>query len=235
MGADKFTITPIRLGEGRRPKSLYTHLSFFGEDTTAFYGTYLVRNGDHTVMVDTGTDPESYSTSSGYEFIQVDDLSGTFKKYDYSLDKVDLVIQTHLHFDHCSLMPRFKGIRKYLQRKELEYALDPHPLTSDSYVRPYFENEEFELVDGDCNILPGLDVIFVPGHSPGCQAVLINTEAGKVALSGFCCITENFTPGAGFIIPAYHESPIESYNSMKRLMEMADFICPNHSAEIIRL
>lgn len=233
MSSDKFTITPIKLGEGKRPKSLYTYLSFYDDDTTVFYGIFLVRNKDYTIIIDTGTDLENYSRSSGFEFHQIDNLFESFIKYDYSLDKVDLIIQTHLHYDHCSLMPQFKGIRKYLQRKELEYAINPHPLMRSSYVRSYFENEEFKLIDGDCSILPGLDIVFVPGHSPGCQAVLIDTKEGKAALTGFCCISDNFTSKAGFIIPAYHENPIDAYNSTRRLMELADFICPNHSAQLI--
>ncbi len=234
MGDDKFTITPIKLGEGIRPKSLYTYLSFYKEDAVVFYGIFLVRNKDYTIVVDTGIDREAYARSSAYEFVQGDSLEESLRKYNFSPDGIDFIIQTHLHFDHCSLMPQFKGVKKYLQRKELEYALDPHPLMSASYVSSYFEDEEFELIDGDLGILPGLDIIFVPGHSPGCQAAVIDTEAGKVALTGFCSISENFTSGAGFIVPAYHENLIDAYNSTKRLMELADYICPNHSSRLIR-
>jgi len=234
LSSDKFTITPIKLGEGKRPKALYTYLSFYEEDTTVFYGIFLVRNKDYTIMVDTGTDLEKYSRSSVYEFLGMDSLSESFIKYDYSLDNIDFVIQTHLHYDHCALMPQFKGITKYLQRKEWEYALNPHPFMQSSYVRSYFENEKFELIDGDLNILPGLDIMSVPGHSPGCQAVIIDTEAGKAALTGFCCISENFTGEKGFIIPAYHENPVNAYNSMRRLLKATDLICPNHTGQFLR-
>jgi glyoxylase-like metal-dependent hydrolase (beta-lactamase superfamily II) len=120
----------------------------------------------------------------------------------------------------------------------LEYSLNPHPLFKNLYHKPYFEDENFELIDGDKNILPGLDVIFVPGHSPGCQAVLVETKMGKVAITGFCCITDNFAQNDNekkLIIPTYHENPILAYGSIQKIEQIADYVYPIHEAKLVKM
>ena len=85
--------------------------------------------------------------------------------------------------------------------------------------------------------MPGVSVIPVPGHSPGSQAVLVDLENRKAALTGFCCILENFQPPekirkAWPVIPiGVSVNSLEAYDSMLKLKEVADLIIPMHSME----
>jgi glyoxylase-like metal-dependent hydrolase (beta-lactamase superfamily II) len=89
---------------------------------------------------------------------------------------IDLVINTHLHFDHCGQNAVFAHAPSYVQqRAELSRARRESP-----ELRGWFDfmNARFELLDGDAEVLPGLSVIATPGHTAGHQSVLIDAAAG---------------------------------------------------------
>jgi len=233
-----FIINPIRLGKGLRPKSMYTYLNNYEERVSIFYGIYLIQNGKYNILVDTGVDSKEYSRFSPRHFEDVKTISQGLLDFGLNTNDINFIIQTHLHFDHTAFLKNFPNVKKYLQKKELEYALNPHSLFKNLYYKPYFEDVEFELIDGDRNILPGLDVIFLPGHSPGCQGVLVETKMGKVALTGFCCITNNFVQNDNkktLIIPTYHENPFLAYESMQKIKQIADYVYPIHEAELVKV
>src|SRR5258708_4951355 len=77
---------------------------------------------------------------------------------------IGLVINTHLHFDHCGQNAVFKHAACYVQRTELDRAKRESP---DLYDWFGFMNARFELLDGDAEVLPGLSVITTPGHTGG--------------------------------------------------------------------
>ncbi len=84
----------------------------------------------------------------------------------------------------------------------------------------------------------------VPGHTPGCQAVIVDTTAGKAVISGFCSIMENFfppedvkttvTPFATYpvIAPGIHTDLLEAYESVLRIKQIADIIIPMHDPDM---
>jgi N-acyl homoserine lactone hydrolase len=94
---------------------------------------------------------------------------------------VGLVINSHLHFDHCGQNPVFKHAPFYIQRAELERARIESPELSDWYD---FMGARFELRDGDAEITAGVRVVSTPGHTSGHQCVLIDTAEGEQVLIG---------------------------------------------------
>jgi N-acyl homoserine lactone hydrolase len=89
---------------------------------------------------------------------------------------IGLVINTHLHFDHCGQNAVFKHAPFYVQRAELNRARTESPQLSDWFD---FMNARFELLDGDAEVLPGLRVIATPGHTVGHQSVLVESADGQ--------------------------------------------------------
>jgi len=89
---------------------------------------------------------------------------------------IDLVINTHLHFDHCGQNAVFKHAAFYVQRAELERARRESPKLTDWFD---FMNARFELLDGDAEVLPGLRVIATPGHTVGHQSVFVDSADGQ--------------------------------------------------------
>jgi N-acyl homoserine lactone hydrolase len=88
---------------------------------------------------------------------------------------IDLVINTHLHFDHCGQNAVFAHAACYVQRAELDRARREEP---DLYDWFGFMNARFELLDGDSEVLPGLTVIATPGHTVGHQCVVVQSATG---------------------------------------------------------
>src|SRR5450755_599503 len=94
---------------------------------------------------------------------------------------IGLVINTHLHFDHCGQNAVFKKAAFYVQRAELSRAKRESP---DLYDWFDFMNAQFELLDGDTEVLPGLSVITTPGHTDGHQSVVVQSADGLDLLTG---------------------------------------------------
>lgn len=95
---------------------------------------------------------------------------------DMSPADIDLVINTHLHFDHCGQNSVFSHAPGYVQRTELERAKVESPEIYDWFG---FASARWELLDGDSEIVPGVSVITTPGHTSGHQSVLVTGEDGK--------------------------------------------------------
>jgi glyoxylase-like metal-dependent hydrolase (beta-lactamase superfamily II) len=132
----------------------------------------------------------------------------------------------------------------YVQKNELEFALNPHPIFEILYPRDIIKNLAFEVIDGEQTILPGIAVMPVPGHTPGGQAVIVDTAEGKAVISGFCSIAENFyppedvketmTPFASYpvIAPGIHTDLFQAYESVLRVKQIADIIIPMHDPDM---
>jgi len=134
---------------------------------------FLVRFAGGAVLVDTGAGgPQRW----------LDDWRVVNRSVADALDELDLtpgdislVINTHLHFDHCGQNAVFKRAAFYVQRAELDRARRESPQLAEWFD---FMNAKFELLDGDAEILPGLKVISTPGHTVGHQSVLVDSADG---------------------------------------------------------
>src|SRR5438132_305215 len=95
--------------------------------------------------------------------------------------EVSLVINTHLHFDHCGGNRLFPGVPIYVQRVEREVAREPG-YTIPEWVE--FEGANYVELDGAAEIVPGVRVLPTPGHTRGHQSVLVDTDEGLVVVAG---------------------------------------------------
>ena len=110
------------------------------------------------------------------------------------------VVNTHLHFDHCGGNRLFagSGVPIYVQRAEREAAREPD-YTVPEWVE--FAGARYVELDGEAEIVPGVRVLPTPGHSPGHQSVLVDTEDGLVVVAGDVAYRwEDFDAAAGPIL-----------------------------------
>jgi N-acyl homoserine lactone hydrolase len=132
---------------------------------------WAVSGGDGLVLVDTGlveTTPEL-------------DAEWPTRLYPWpELGEVAAVVNTHLHFDHCGGNRLFVGVPIYVQRAEHDAVAEPDYLVEWVHATGL----RYELVDGDAELMPGIAALFTPGHSPGHQAVVVETDEGPVVLAG---------------------------------------------------
>ena len=98
-------------------------------------------------------------------------------------EEIRLVVNTHLHIDHCGGNCFLPNARFLAQKSELEYALD-----SLAVHRPAYDVDlslmGLELLEGDTEITEGVRTIVTPGHSPGSQTVLVDTSKGLYVIAG---------------------------------------------------
>jgi glyoxylase-like metal-dependent hydrolase (beta-lactamase superfamily II) len=98
-----------------------------------------------------------------------------------SLDAIALVVNCHLHFDHCGGNPMLAGRPVFAQRTELDLARAP------DYTLPGlvdFDGVTYEELDGETEILPGVHVLPTPGHTAGHQSLAVECADGTVVLAG---------------------------------------------------
>jgi N-acyl homoserine lactone hydrolase len=101
---------------------------------------------------------------------------------DLDLASIDLVINTHLHFDHCGGNHLFTGRPIYVQRQELDDARNEDDYTIREWVEA--PGVQYVPVDGALELLPGLRLVPTPGHTRGSQVVVVETGGGSVVICG---------------------------------------------------
>jgi N-acyl homoserine lactone hydrolase len=107
-------------------------------------------------------------------------------EHDLSPADVRIVINTHLHFDHCGQNAVFKHAPFYIQRPELERARREETVAAQWFD---FAGARFELVDGDAKIAEGVRVVATPGHTVGHQSVVVDTPDGGAVMIGDAAYT----------------------------------------------
>jgi N-acyl homoserine lactone hydrolase len=107
-------------------------------------------------------------------------------EHDLSPADVRIVINSHLHFDHCGQNAVFKHAPFYVQRSELDRARSEKNKTSEWFD---FAGARFELIDGDAQIADGVRVVATPGHTVGHQSVIVDTADGGAVMIGDAAYT----------------------------------------------
>ncbi len=101
---------------------------------------------------------------------------------DFDLAGIDVVVNTHLHFDHCGGNHLFTGRPIYVQRQELDDARSENDYTIREWVDA--PGVQYVPVDGELELLPGLRLVPAPGHTRGSQVVVVETGARPVVICG---------------------------------------------------
>lgn len=85
-------------------------------------------------------------------------------------EDIDMIVLTHLHWDHCYNLEKFPNAEIYVQKSEIKYALDPLPCHRYSYeirlelTPPWIVHQEkFVVMDGDYTLIEGVDIYHLPG------------------------------------------------------------------------
>ena len=138
---------------------------------------FVITHPGGAVLVDTGVGgPEDLL--SDWRVVNVA-AADALAQLDMSPADITLVINTHLHFDHCGQNAVFEHAPFYVQRVELERARRESPQLTDWFD---FAGARFELMDGDAEVLPGVRVIATPGHTVGHQSVVVDGDGEEVLI-----------------------------------------------------
>lgn len=150
----------------------------------------LIETNKGYVLIDTGLNPKGIENPERTwgklakvivpHFEDEDDLIKSLCNLNVKPEQITHVINTHMHFDHTGGHQFFKHATFVVQKAEYRFAMNPDSHWSASYMKNHYDfNLNYELVEGDCELFPGIDLLFTPGHSPGHQSILITLEDGR--------------------------------------------------------
>jgi N-acyl homoserine lactone hydrolase len=225
-------------------KGFFTFRVDEGKKIESSFLSYLIKADEGNILVDTGIHPEDaakIASLTGTKMVvnPEDYLPQRLKSVGLSTEDISIVIMTHLHWDHTGWLSQFKNAQVIVQKAEFKFASAPPPYAGFFYFESRFNRSgtKWTLVEGDYNVMPGLTLIFTPGHTPGCQTVMVDLpQSGPILLagdSGF--LQENFQKE---LIPYYFGDPRQALYSIKRINKWAEIrkakIFATHDADYWR-
>ena len=137
---------------------------------------HIINHPDARVLVDTGM------TQLHPAVADMDPRIYPLNEQDFDIRSVDIVVNTHLHFDHCGGNHLFARKPTYVQRQELDDARNENDYTIPEWVDP--PGMHYVPVDGELELLPGLRLLPAPGHTRGSQVVVIDGDEGPTVIAG---------------------------------------------------
>ena len=155
-------------------RHLTSEMVFSGDSLPGFSDT--IEHPDGLVLVDTGMIDTTPAIEEDGEEWHPHPLPAEL------VSRVAVVVNTHLHFDHCGGNRLFPGIPIHVQRRELADARTKDDYTVREWVD--FPGATYVEHDGEVEILPGVRLLPAPGHTAGHQIVVVETDEGPVVLGG---------------------------------------------------
>ena len=187
---------------------------------------WLVRTGDSMILFDTGLSPRAVPglmrNDPMARFTEEDLLVHRLDLVGLEPDNVDLVVLSHLHYDHAGSAQLFPKSELIVQKDEYAYAHYPASFFESFYYRKNFDlpGYRWRLLDGDTELAPGVTALRTDGHTPGHQSLLVELpESGPVILAADSCywlahVEQERPPGVVW-------NPTLAMHSIKRLKTLA--------------
>ena len=153
----------------------------------------LILAGGKKILVETGVGEKQDSKFRDIYAIDGPHLLDRLRDRGLNPDDIDIVVNTHLHFDHCGgntriergkVVPTFPNARYVVQKAEYEHALQPNERDRASYFAqnyaPLQDAGQLRLIEATPTIAPGVELIRVPGHTANMMCVKLS-GGGKSA------------------------------------------------------
>jgi len=212
----------------------------------------LIEHPDGLVLFDGGNALEAVADPIGHWgepaksfkvlMSEEDFVVNQIKKLNIDLGDIKYIIQSHLHLDHTGALGQFPNAKVIVQKKELQYALNPDYFQKALYIQKDiqrektwftlngFEDDYFDIF-GDGLI----KVLFTPGHTIGHQSLLLNMpKSGKIVLTGDVvhvsrALDKNIIPAANLFYNAGEY--VRSLNRLKMLREQGCKLFVGHDPD----
>jgi glyoxylase-like metal-dependent hydrolase (beta-lactamase superfamily II) len=188
------------------------------------FNSYIIRTDAHTVLVETGGGDKMDARARERMKLptQLETLPDTIAREGIDPEQIDVVINTHLHWDHCGwntqisggvVRPMFPRATYYTRRAEWEHAHDRHPRDAVSYIDsnydPLVESGQMKLIDAaECEIVPGVRTHLAPGHNR--DMMVVTASSGGRTFCFFSDLVPTTTHLTPTWIAAFDLFPLES-------------------------
>jgi len=218
------------------------HENFIGgdpHDTSSMpldYFVWAATTGERTFVIDTGFDAEM-AQKRGRSYVR--NPGEGLKAIGIDPAKVEDVLITHMHYDHCGNYGMFPAARYHMQDREMQYCTGRH--MAHPFLRfPFDEDGAVAMIrrlfagrvvfhDGDEEVAPGLSVHHVGGHTMGMQIVRLNTRRGVVVLASDAShLYANIESGLAYPFAYNVAEVLEGYRRAYALASSPSHVIPGH-------
>ena len=215
------------------PKTMWSKRVTVDEQNRMAVGlnSLLVRTGKKNILIETGIG-NKLSDKLIQIYTQPAKLLDNLRAAGVAPEDIDIVINTHLHFDHCGwntvrkgdkFVATFPKAKYYVQEKEWEHGRLQLERVAISYMSPNYdpllESGQMVLLNGDLELLPGISVKVFPGHTANMQAVIVES-GGKKA-----CYISDLIPTSAHLdvtwVMAFDLYPLQTIESRKKYYAQA--------------
>lgn len=229
-------------GPFTRPASMVHWFQDLDKTIQINYYIFVIRGGAEIVLVDCGCRPKLAKERDLAGYVNPVDA---LKRIDIDANRIRYLIATHVHFDHIGGLELFPEATIFIQKKEFDFWIkDPmskrapflhvtDPVAND-YLGKLEGDKRLHLIQGDEEILPGIQLLLCPGHTIGLQTVAVNTEKGKAIIGSDSAHT--FYSYRTDIPNAIITDMIEwmkSYDKMRAQASSIDLIFPGHDTALL--
>lgn len=161
--------------------------------------SFLIEHKKGRVLFDTGLNPLTMSDPNGYlgerlarvtevQLTNEQTIDARLESVDVDIEKIDFVVNSHLHFDHCGCNDKACNACVIVQKPEWDWATQSE--AQGGYIKgDYDTGQEIKTISGEHDIFGDGSVVCIPsyGHTPGHQSLRVQTEKGPYVLTGDAC------------------------------------------------
>jgi len=206
---------------------------------------FYIEGGDKKILVDTGGgipgSPSQTKYHGSYSRPPEEEPAAALKKAaGVSPDEIDIVVMTHLHWDHCCNNHLFPQAEFYVQKSEIIEAIDPVPRFKNNYesftlgtVPPWAQQAtKWKIVNGDIDLIDGVRLMHIPGHSRGSQGVLVETGQGPYFIAGDAIPLYDNCRDGNYIYSSIYLDLEAYYQSFEKIARLGAVIIPGHDPDV---
>ncbi|MET3506582.1 N-acyl homoserine lactonase family protein [Halalkalibacter oceani] len=207
---------------------------------------WLILGGEEPILVDTGGSDEEWAKQyhHGLQRSSEQTIEAQLQKHGVHPDEINIVINTHLHWDHCFQNNKFKNAHFYVQKKELMAAVVPLPTQKGYYeteiagvIPSWMETfDRMKVVDGDSKLREGIELVHLPGHTVGLQGVLVETKNGPYLIaSDTIGVYENWEGNdkLAHIPQGIHWSLEDYFRTFEKMEKLGAKVLPAHDMRVL--
>ena len=195
---------------------------------------WYIEGANKRILVDTGGGDPALAHPRWLPYKREDDqtIANALKKLGLKCDDIDIVVITHLHWDHSADNMLFQNAEIIVQHEELRSARLPTPDTVHVYIPSVIYDIDYTVISGDKEIAEGVQLIFTPGHTNGMQGVLVAGQKRSIFIaSDTLPLFENIEQDHLMMSDIYVD--LHKYQeSLNKIAALSAFILPGHDFRV---
>jgi glyoxylase-like metal-dependent hydrolase (beta-lactamase superfamily II) len=217
------------------------------EEVERYYYIWAIKGKNETIIVDTGQGPTFAKGHKSPNYVNpVDALT----RFGIKANSVKKVIITHIHQDHAGGMEvfpqAFPQATFYIQKAEFDFWLkspiakkkafdDSSDKLANNILLNMEGSERLRFVSGDQKIMPGIELLLTPGHTPALQSVAVNTAKGTAVVASDCAhIWRSFKEEMPSALICDLPGWMQSFDKLKAKASSLELLFPGHDAAMLK-